>query len=111
MRWSALVPRRRSLEDERGRLSSFRWLGFGWDQLISKHGHKLTQWGRKAPLRFICRYKKETPIFLLSSKWEKHVVRPGLVAGVTHAPLEVAKLWRKVDEACAASQTAARILR
>jgi hypothetical protein len=101
MQWKLLVPRYRSFEDDKARISSFRWLGFGWDNFVFGRQCQLTQWGRKAPLRFICRFKGEPPTFLYSHKWEKTVRREGFVGGITKRPLEVGQLWGKIDAAYA----------
>jgi hypothetical protein len=99
MKLRFLVPRYRTLETPDGRVSSMRWLGRGWDRFVSP-SWTLTQWGKKPPLHFICRFKPKDgmPTFAYSDKWVKTHKSRGRIAGITHRPLEVGQLWRRVDE-------------
>ena len=87
----------RTFDSSKGRVTSFRWLGFGWDSLRSKEGFHFVQWGKKTPLRFFCRLPKESPklpLFILSHGWTQTYSSRQVVIGLTKKPFPFGKFWR-----------------
>lgn len=87
----------RTCEVDKARVSSFRWLGFGWDSYRSSQGYHFIQWGKKLPLRFIVRLPKEAPVlpqFVLAHSWKRLYSSRRLVFGHTKKPYPFGRYWR-----------------
>jgi hypothetical protein len=89
-----LLPRYRTVSLPEGRVSSFRWLGTGWDSFISKN-LVFVQFGRR-PVKFICLLSKtaKAPLFILAAKWQVLFNSKRLKVGTTGSPINASRLWR-----------------
>jgi hypothetical protein len=78
--------------------SSFRWLAFGWDNLVYTDGTRFVQYGR-APVRFVLIKRPDAPVpkFLLNPFWKTTINKQRIKVGTTTRPIKIASLWRSYE--------------